>query len=200
MLCGCIESNQSKKGSTQSKIPNIYYHISVKMEGPGGSFSDLIQPEKQEGKKRSKPLNLLRRLREHREDILRFMYNLILPFTNNLAERDVRMMKVQQKISGTFRSVEGAKIFCRIRGYTSTVRKNGKSVFGALKKLAEGNPFTVQCIMAEKIGTTVLKMGKQEKPIHCASDPRTTSTGWRDRRITSVETEPRNAFLSPVLP
>ena len=100
-------------------------------------------------KKRSKPLNLLRRLREYREDILRFLYNPIVPFTNNLAERDVRMMKVQQKISGTFRSVEGAEIFCRIRGYISTVRKNGKSVFEALKKLAQGKPFTVQSIMAE---------------------------------------------------
>ncbi len=100
-------------------------------------------------KKRSKPLNLLRRLCKYREDILRFMYNSVVPFTNNMAERDVRMMKVQQKISGTFRSVEGAEIFCRIRGYISIVRKNGKSVYEALKKLAEGNPFTVQYLMAE---------------------------------------------------
>jgi len=77
------------------------------------------------------------------------MYNAIVPFTNNLAEQDVRMMKVQQKISGTFRSVEGAEIFCRIRSYISTVRKNGKSVYEALKKLAEVNPFTVQVLMAE---------------------------------------------------
>ena len=105
---------------------------------------------KQRGrKKRSKPVNLLIRLQEYREDILRFMYNSIVPFTNNLAERDVRMMKVQQKISGTFRSVEGAEIFCRIRGYISTVRKNGKSVYEALKRLAEGNPFTVQELMPE---------------------------------------------------
>ena len=106
--------------------------------------------EKTKGrKKRSKPLNLLRRLQEYREDILRFMYNPIVPFTNNLAERDIRIVKVQQKISGTFRSVEGAEIFCRIRGYISTVRKNGKSVFEALKKLGEGEPFTLQCILAE---------------------------------------------------
>jgi transposase len=77
------------------------------------------------------------------------MYDPLVPFTNNLAERDVRMMKVQQKISGTFRSVEGAEIFCRIRCYISTVRKNGKSVYEALNRLAEGNPFTVQELMAE---------------------------------------------------
>lgn len=77
------------------------------------------------------------------------MYNSIVPFTNNLAERDVRMMKVQQKISGTFRSIEGAEIFRRIRGYISTVRKNGKSVYEALIKLAEGKPSTVRNILAE---------------------------------------------------
>jgi transposase len=110
---------------------------------------DHLTCKKRGRKKRSKPLNLLRRLDGYREDILRFMYNSIVPFTNNLAERDVRMMKVQQKISGTFRSVEGAEIFCRIRGYISTVRKNGKSVYEALKRLAEGNPFTVQELMAE---------------------------------------------------
>ncbi|MEA2033914.1 MAG: transposase [Euryarchaeota archaeon] len=72
----------------------------------------------------------------------------MVPFTNNLAERDVRMMKVQQKISGTFRSTEGAKRFCRIRSYISTVRKNGKSVFDALNKLARGEPYTLQELMA----------------------------------------------------
>ncbi|MFA5397223.1 MAG: IS66 family transposase [Methanogenium sp.] len=111
--------------------------------------SDHPTCKKRGRKKRSKPSNLLRRLDGYREDILRFMYNAIVPFTNNLAERDVRMMKVQQKISGTFRSVEGAEIFCRIRAYISTVRKNGKSVYEALKRLDEGKPFTVQELMAE---------------------------------------------------
>ncbi len=97
--------------------------------------------------KRSKPLNLLIRLKEYREDILRFMYNSLVPFTNNLAERDVRMMKVQQKISGTFRSVEGAEMFCRIRGYISTARKNERSVFEVLRKLVAGQPFTPQALI-----------------------------------------------------
>jgi len=60
-----------------------------------------------------------------------------------LAERDIRMVKVQQKISGTFRSADGAKTFCRIRGYISTVRKNSLSVIDAIQSAFEGNPFMV---------------------------------------------------------
>lgn len=95
-------------------------------------------------KKRTKALNLLIRLKAHKSEILRFMYGEGIPFTNNQAERDLRMMKVQQKISGTFRSVEGADVFCRIRGYIATIRKNGKSVFQAMRKLAREEPFTLK--------------------------------------------------------
>lgn len=93
--------------------------------------------------KQSKARNLLNRLEKYKQDILRFMYYSEVPFTNNQAERDVRMMKVQQKVSGTFRSTEGAEVFCRIRGYLSTVRKNKGSIFEAIKKVIEGNPFTL---------------------------------------------------------
>jgi len=75
--------------------------------------------------KRSKARNLLERLIQYEEDVLRFMDNPDVPFTNNLGERDIRMTKVQQKISGCFRSWEGAEIFCRVRGYLSTCRKQG---------------------------------------------------------------------------
>ncbi|KAF1073193.1 hypothetical protein MKMG_02256 [Methanogenium sp. MK-MG] len=132
-----------------SEFERAYQNILDEGFGENPPPLDHLTCKKRGRKKRSKPSNLLRRLDGYREDILRFMYNAFVPFTNNLAERDVRMMKVQQKISGTFRSVEGAEIFCRIRGYISTVRKNGKSVYEALKRLAEGKPFTVQDLMAE---------------------------------------------------
>lgn len=73
--------------------------------------------------KRTKSRNLLERLQHFEDDVLRFMDNEIVPFTNNLGENDIRMTKVQQKISGCFRSEEGANFFCRIRSYISSCRK-----------------------------------------------------------------------------
>jgi transposase len=74
----------------------------------------------------------------HEEDILRFMTDTDVPFTNNQAERDIRMAKVQQKISGSFRSWDGAQYFCRIRGYLSTCEKHNISSADALKTLFNG--------------------------------------------------------------
>jgi len=88
--------------------------------------------------KRSKSRNLLERLRDFEDDVLRFMEVVEVPFTNNQAENDLRMTKVQQKISGCFRSMVGAKIFCRVRSYLSTCRKNGISATEALTLLFEG--------------------------------------------------------------
>jgi len=87
--------------------------------------------------KRSKSRNLLERLIRYEEDVLRFMVELEVPFTNNQGERDLRMTKVQQKISGCFRSEQGARIFARIRSYLSTCQKNGVSSEEALRLLYE---------------------------------------------------------------
>ncbi len=88
--------------------------------------------------KKSKSRNLLERLRDFENDTLRFMDTEYVPFSNNMAENDIRMTKVQQKISGCFRSIEGAKIFCRVRGYLSTCRKHGISSTEALRSLFDG--------------------------------------------------------------
>ncbi|MBF0107235.1 MAG: transposase, partial [Deltaproteobacteria bacterium] len=82
--------------------------------------------------------NLLERLRDFEADTLRFMKEAIVPFTNNQGENDLRMTKVQQKISGCFRSIDGARVFCRIRGFLSTCRKNGVSPAVALRDLFQG--------------------------------------------------------------
>jgi transposase len=124
----------------------------VVIAGYGKRYGDLLQqgeaecpvpPPKEPGKrgrqKKAFSRNLLERLRDFEKDTLRFMTEAIIPFTNNQGENDLRMTKVQQKISGCFRSMEGARIFCRVRSFLSTCRKNNVSPAHALRDLFQGN-------------------------------------------------------------
>ena len=122
--------------NTQTALRKEYRRILA--QGEKECPSSQAIPGRRGRVKQTKARNLLERLRDFEDETLRFITNPIVPFTNNQAERDVRMTKLQQKVSGCFRSLDGARIFARVRGYISTCIKHGMSATDALTTLFNG--------------------------------------------------------------
>lgn len=131
-------------GGALNKTQSAYYRkrynqILEKAQNESPSPNEADRKPGQRGRmKRSKSRNLLERLMNYQNDVLRFMDDKDVPFTNNQGENDLRMTKVQQKISGCFRSEDGVYLFCRIRAYLITCRKHGVGATEALESLFRG--------------------------------------------------------------
>jgi transposase len=125
--------------ATLKTIESWYQHL-LRMGMRANPPPSEINTPRRGRKKRGKAGSLVDRLWKNRAHVLRFVHDFRVPFDNNLAERDLRMMKVQQKISGTFRSWEGAEAFATVRSYISTIRKRGMNVMEGIASVFAGRP------------------------------------------------------------
>ncbi len=133
------EKNETDCGEPGVKLKTRYDTI-VQQGFDANPLLEEKTPRKRGRRKKTEAQNLLYRLRDFKKDILAFVDDFDVPFDNNLSERDLRMIKTQQKISGTFRSLMGGNDFCRIRGYISTIRKQAMNVIHSISPIFKGNP------------------------------------------------------------
>src|ERR671915_1658390 len=139
LVDACHEVTAAGGPLTADRIAH-FRSLYLEIIAAGEAANPRAPPSGKRGRTRqSKAVNLLHRLRTYADDVLRFMTDLGVPFTNNLAEQAVRMPKVKQQVSGCFRTLAGAQSFCTIRSYLDTLRKQGANLFHALTQTFQGN-------------------------------------------------------------
>ena len=136
-----MEGKYSLDSLTLSQFEERY--IELVKKGLEENPLQLGLPHKRGKKPQTKPRNLLDRLNKYKDEVLIFMYDFTVPFTNNQAERDLRMVKVKLKVSGCFRSDLGLDVYCRIRSYISTAMKNGVDAYQSIVDAFNGRPFII---------------------------------------------------------
>jgi len=136
-------SEQHKQLTSEQTEPWLKRYRKIISEGwDENPLPKKPPPKKKRGRQaKTKAQNLLTRLGDFEDSALAFLHDINVPFTNNLAEQDIRMIKVRQKISGCFRTVHGAEHFARIRSYLSTVRKQGQNILDSITAAIKGMPF-----------------------------------------------------------
>jgi transposase len=141
----CVQNRKARDAPVTEKEYKRWCHQYWTILRAGRKANPLTPKQRANPRaKQSKEQNLLDRLEGYDDSILAFLWNLDLPFTNNEAERAFRMMKVRLKISGCFRTFQGACRHARIRSYISTLRKHGLPVLEYLRRALEGRPFLPQ--------------------------------------------------------
>jgi transposase len=138
---GAIARGKTRLTDYMLKKLNDRYDAAIK----AGLEANPSLPGARPGRKKNTKCGaLVRRLQRDKAETLAFLYNFEIPFDNNQAERDIRMIKTKQKVSGCFRSLDGADMFCRIRGYLSTMQKQGFDLFEALRSVCRLDPVQPQ--------------------------------------------------------
>ncbi len=131
----CETARQDDRTALSARqIRRIFTHYEAILLDAHARNPHALRHNKRRGRvKQTQAFNLLCRMREHTAEVLRFVTDLRVPFTNNLGERAIRMPKVKQKISGCFRTLNGAQNFCTIRSYLDTMHKQGHNLFEVLR-------------------------------------------------------------------
>ena len=143
LLQEAYEYRKVYKGEIADKNKHGWYvrygKIIAEGYGENPQINDPPSGKRKRGRpKKTKSRNLVERMDKYRDQILAFLWDPEIPFSNNQAERDIRMVKVKQKISGGFRTLQNARIFARIRSYVSTQQKQGVGAWQALAKVFDG--------------------------------------------------------------